>query len=180
VHSAKATRIHGACQAVILPPIHIWSIVIPYDHSPCLEDGGADLGFLTQQPVVNPWFGYENDHVAYQHAKGWSTCIGRQPVPPVLTRAPVHATFGSAGAPLPDPQANAQPPTVGTKFIPQETQFSWDSKTGSQLTSKKTKRRSDEERASTQRIIQGGGSCDACRRGHRKVPFPCATILSPY
>jgi hypothetical protein len=152
-----------------------------YDNSLCLEDCGADFGFLAQQPVVSPWFGYGNDHVTHQCPKGWSTCHGRHPVPALLTRAPVHATFGLEGALLPDPQPNPQPPTVGTTRIPQETQFSWDSKTGSRLTSARTKRRqSEEERAGTQKIISQGGSCDACRRGHRKVPCPNATILSPY
>jgi hypothetical protein len=152
-----------------------------YDNTLCLEDYGANFRSLAQQPGIIPWFGYENDHVVYQYAKGWSTCHERQPIPAILIRDPVHATFSSEEAPLPDPQANVQPPTAGTRFIPQETQFCWDSKTGSQLASRRTKKRpSDEERASTEMIIRQGGSCDACRRGHRKVLFSNATIPSPY
>jgi hypothetical protein len=152
-----------------------------YDNTLCLEDFGANFRSFVQQPGIIPWFGYEDDHVAYQYPKGWSTCHERQPIPAILIRDPVHATFSSEETLHPDPQANVQPPTVETRVIPQETQFCWDSKTGSQLNSTRTKRRpSDEERASTQMIIRQGGSCDACRRGHRKVLFSNATIPSPY
>jgi hypothetical protein len=149
-----------------------------YENPLCLENGGANFRSLTQQHVVTPWFGYGNDHLAYQYPKGWSTCDGRQPVPAVLTRAPVHATFGSEAAIFLDPQAKAQPRIAGARSLPECTQFTWNSKTGGQLTSTRTKRRqSEEEKASTRMLKRLGGSCDACRRQHRKVTFPKATLL---
>lgn len=52
-------------------------------------------------------------------------------------------------------------------------QFDWDLKTGEPLVDAKTKRRkTEEEKLTSDRIRRAGGPCATCRRGHRKVILP--------
>lgn len=144
-----------------------------YDSAPRPDDGVATFGPILQHPIVTAWVGNAYDHIADGHSIRPSSSNTKQIIPTKLTPASTHVGCGSRAATLLDLKLKTQSRTA--RSLPEGTQFNWDSKTGGQLMNARTKRlQSEEERASRQEIRRRG-SCDACRRDHRKVTFPGAT-----